>query len=164
MKISVTLFSGLLSAAFGIDWIGMHGKMVEDDLCDGLSDQLQYRLCSKFSKDRRTKGFMEAIHTATIQTTTACSVSTIKGRPFSSNIVRGFARRLSYNPIFFATAGFIPSNTCLFCLNGNSPFSILKFREFRQFSRIKLGFRECMRPHKAQDKHCVSSRLRGENS
>ena len=92
MKISLPLFSGLLSAAFGIDWIGMHGKRVEEDLCEGLSDQLQYRLCSKFSKDRKTKGFMEAIHTATIQTTTACSVSTIKGR---SNIVRGFARPFS---------------------------------------------------------------------
>ena len=96
MKISSFLS---LSGAFAIDWIGMHGKAVEDDLCEGLSDPLQDRLCRKFSKNHQTKGFMEAIHTATIQTTNACSVSTIKGTPFlvnnSSNIVRGFTRRLS---------------------------------------------------------------------
>lgn len=88
MKISLPVLTSLLSGLLAIDWIGMHGKVVEDDLCEGLSDPLQFRLCYKFSKDRQTKGFMEAIHAATIQTTTACSVSTIKVRARFAQIAK----------------------------------------------------------------------------
>lgn len=122
MKISVTLFSGLLSAAFGIDWIGMHGKMVEDDLCDGLSDTLQYRLCSKFSKDRKTKGFMEAIHTATIQTTTACSSAMAKNRwnceslksapKFKRDLRKGTSERAFVHALSSAAVSINIANRC----------------------------------------------------